>query len=763
MAVNNLFISFDLTQFVREATRYGKDSATLIDYFCTNFDKENVLCKVNSVDFSDHESILVNIHLNTTKTKKYRFGRIFSKKNYKKFKTECDRTNWVISSYNLDPLSMIHQMISKNFEKAFPIIKIKDKKKKPWITTGIKTSARNMRSLLVIRKYTTNEGFISYVNKYKKIYKKTLRLAKDRYYNSRIQNSSNSVKENWAIINELRGKTNSFKASYNVSPDQFNEFFSTIADELTSKLTVKHDPLKYIEDVNITDACHLYSTNIMELKENIAAIKNKNAAGYDGISIKIFYNLPDSTLYALVDAINLSFINGTFPACLKTAIVVPQHKGGSLEDPSNFRPISLLPTLSKIIEGLVKSRMVDFLTKHQILATCQFGFQASKNTQDAMFSFLEYAYSNLNQGEMLASVFCDFSKAFDCVRHDILLKKLFIYGLRNATWHWFRSYLSDRIQIIRVSDKFSKFSEIKHGVPQGSVLGPILFLIYINDLTKISISGKFTLFADDTTLLWHGRDTDTLKHTVSHDLHVIKNWCDSNFLSLNTNKTNILTFKFAYDQLRLGEQLIINTPCSRFLGLYIDNQLKFDEHVAILNKKLASGCFAVRVIAKELGSLSARNVYFSLIDTHLRYGIVFWGNCSQYLLNSVFILQKRAIRFLAKSDYRDHCKPLFIKYKILTLTSLFILETVCMIHKQILNLPTQSRHYNTRQNNNLLLPIPHSSLIKNSIIYESPKIFNHLPDALKSIRSPSLFRNTIKNILIGKPYYNLLEFYNDEF
>lgn len=238
-----------------------------------------------------------------------------------------------------------------------------------------------------------------------------------------------------------------------------------------------------------------------ELKETISEIKNKTSSGIDDISVKIFENLPDCALIVLVQAINDSFITGVFPASLKRAIVIPLHKGGELDDPSNFRPISLLSTLSKIIEKLVKKRMLQFLNEQNILNKNQFGFQNTKNTSDAIFAFLEKMYVKLNGGEAVRAVFYDFSKAFDCVNHEILLLKLICYGFRGKALNWFRSYLSHRSQVVKTLGDLSDVNDINCGVPQGSVLGPILFLLYINDLASVDISGTFTIFADDTTIL----------------------------------------------------------------------------------------------------------------------------------------------------------------------------------------------------------------------------------------------------------------------
>ena len=232
--------------------------------------------------------------------------------------------------------------------------------------------------------------------------------------------------------------------------------------------------------------------------------------------------LPERLLHCLAEVINWSFASGTFPSTLKLAKVIPLYKGGDSDDPSNFRPISLLPTLSKIIERIVKERMMNFLKRNNVLTINQFGFLASKGTNDAMFSFLENLYLRLNDGEVAAAVFCDLSKAFDCVDHGILLRKLGVYGFRGKSLKWFSSYLVERCQVVVFKDNSSKTCTALSGVPQGSVLGPLLFLLYINDLPHLKISGSFTIFADDTTILWSNNDPENLENVVHTDIIKIK-------------------------------------------------------------------------------------------------------------------------------------------------------------------------------------------------------------------------------------------------
>lgn len=768
-ALQNLLISFNLYMHVDSCTRISQYSETTIDYVCSNLAQENILCSVVPSALSDHEAVICKLPLKTKKARnKVKLGRIYSKKNYDRFFEYCQNTNWGNLLNNGNTLDKFHKLLAETFCKAFRLQKIKIKNKKPWITRGIKTSAANLRSLHYIRKYMSNNFFINYFNKYRSIYKKVIKRAKETYYENKLEKANNKMKESWAIVNDLRGKTNQLvSVQPNVTPNDFNNYYCSIAAKLTENITPQQNPIDYLNNFNIIENFTLTPVTISELKETIKEIKNKLSSGIDDMSVKVFEILPDCTLAVLVTAINESFSTGVFPAELKKAIVIPLHKGGEADDPTNFRPISLLSTLSKIIEKLVKKRMIKFLDEHNILNKNQFGFQNSKNTSDAILAFLEKKYLNLNDGEAVGAVFCDFSKAFDCVNHEILLQKLLCYGFRGNFFNWIKSYLSERTQVVKTFGEISDVAEINCGVPQGSVLGPVLFLLYINDLATIDIQGTFTLFADDTTILWHSKNANSLRDTIKSDICKVKKWCDSNSLVFNINKTNILTFKFTYHDLFLDNQPIENKSHTKFLGLHIDEKLKFDVHVSNLSKKLASGCYAVRITSNELGFRAAKMAYFSLIESHLRYGIPFWGMCSQHSLNTVFVLQKRALRYLCKAKPRDHCKPLFIAHKILTLACIFILETVCLIHKKKLNtLHTDPLpEYNTRQALNLILPlpIPRSTLTKHSVIYESKKIYNHVPLSFRSMTQLKTFRKAMKDILTQKAYYNLSEYYDDSF
>lgn len=758
----NLLTSFNLSMHIDTPTRISQFSATTIDYFCSNLSKRHISCSVVAASLSDHEAIHGVLHLNIeNSTCKFKLGRIFSRNNYERFYQFCQEINWECLLNLPDSFNLFHKSLVDAFHAAFPIQKIKIKNKKPWITQGIKISGKNLRSLHLIRKYTVNNYVHEYFSKYRSVYRRVIQVAKESYYKSRLAAASNKSKESWAIINNLRGKNSQAPPQFDLNLNDTNNYYCSIGKKLTENIVATNNPIDYLSNISIPTSFDLTPTNIEELKKIIKDINNKKSSGVDNLSAKIFENLPDRTLNALVCLINHSFETGVFPPSLKTSIVIPLHKGGSTDDPSNFRPISLLCTLSKIIEKLVKKRLHDFLSLHKILNINQFGFQSNKCTGDAIFGFLTEVYAKRNEAEAVAAVFCDLSKAFDCVNHVILLDKLQCYGILGTSFLWFQSYLSDRKQRVKSLEKYSDEVNISCGVPQGSVLGPILFLLYINDLASININGSFTLFADDTTILWHNKDLEILHEVICSDIHLVKKWCDANLLALNITKTNVVTFGCNLEYIPLGSNTLETRTHVKFLGLYIDNKLNFREHITNLSKKLAKGCYAIRTISNDLGYSTAKVAYFALIEAHLRYGIPFWGSCSKQLLNSVLILQKRSLRYISKARFRDPCKPLFVSHKILTVVSIFIHETVCIIHKNKNVFDSPNNHYNTRQVDNIQLPIPTSSLTKNSIIYGSRKIYNHLPVTLKNVSSLKLFRKAVKDWLIDRPYYNLQEYYND--
>lgn len=762
-----LLRSFGLDMFVEDPTRITSHSATILDYLCCNLPRERVECQVISAGLSDHEAIYCSVKIEgRTCSKSKRKGRLFTKQNFQKFAQSSQAINWADIMLSVNPLYTFHKVLVNCFNTSFPIRTLKEKKRKPWITKGLRVSSGNMRCLHYLRKYYINDVlFVSYFNTYRSIYRQAIRLAKQTYYRDRLSGSDNGQRESWRIVNELRGKCkcNSNTSVSDLSSNELNDYYCSVASNIYEQLPSPLDFKEFLKDVHNPNTFFMAPTCTDEIWEVFSEIRKANASGWDDVSIKILRNLPDAALLTLSESINLSFERGEFPSFLKLAIVVPLYKGGDAEEPASYRPIALLPTLAKVIEKIVKRRISAFIENNKILNKVQFGFQAGLNTGDAIFSFLESLYLKLNNHDSAAAVFCDLSKAFDCVDHKILLQKLELYGFRGITNSWFGSYLAGRQQRVLFGDQLSGRLSVNSGVPQGSVLGPLLFLLYINDLSHLNISGEFTLFADDATILWHGKNGRELTDVINYDLIFIKQWCDSNNLSLNIKKTCIMSFKCNLHGISLNNSNLTALNENKFLGIYIDDRLNFESHVAALSGKLASGCYALRTISAQLDKSTARSAYFALIESHLRYGVCFWGVCSKRLFNSVFILQKRAVRYICQSSTRDSCRPLFLSEGIMTLPCIFILETACLVQKKYKqNIAAQPERH-TRSSHLIALPIPSYTQTKKSLIYDGKRIFNHLPLSLRLINDERFFRRSLKALLVVRPFYEIEEFFRENF
>lgn len=475
-ALSNLLISFNLTMHVMQPTRISQYSESVIDYVCTNFACQNCSCCTVAAGLSDHEAVMFSFSLGSKiMPKKFRYGRIYSGSNYLKFSESCQMVDWEELLDAVEPLSIFHGKLVELHDSCFPLCKLKVKKSKPWITNGIRVSACNLRSLQAIKKFTTNEFFITYFKEYRCIYRKVVSSAKKSYYSDRLNKAVNRSRETWSIINSLRGKMSDSPSGIDVDPNILNEYYTSIAGRVTSCLKRKNHPLEFLRDAPVGDDFYFRHTNLQEVTGVINKIRNRRTSGIDGITVNILMNLPLSALSVLVKSINRSFDSGVFPASLKAAIVVPLYKGGVEDEPSNYRPISLLSTISKLVERIAKERILDFLNTHNILMDCQFGFRDSRGTQDAVFSFLREIYVHLNDNEATAVVFCDFSKAFDCVSHEILLQKLDYYGFRGSALTWIRSYLSDRKQSVRIRGSILVIWQLQQACLRVLFWGPFCF------------------------------------------------------------------------------------------------------------------------------------------------------------------------------------------------------------------------------------------------------------------------------------------------
>ena len=427
-------------------------------------------------------------------------------------------------------------------------------------------------------------------------------------------------------------------------------------------------PMSYLGDA-LQETIFLEPVTCEEINSIVSNLKN-NATGSDDISaVYLKMSLP-SIANPLVYICNMSLSEGVFPTQLKMANVVPLYK---CDDPmmfNHYRPVSLLCTLSKVFEKIMYNRLIKFLDKFSILYEYQFGFRRKRSTHMALISLIDKLTQAIENGEYVIGVFLDFSKAFDTVDHKILLDKLYHYGVRGCAHKWFISYLTDRQQLVTYNGVKSRNQLIKCGVPQGSILGPLLFLIYINDLASVCECTFPILFADDSNLFISGRDPDLIMRTMNNELKEISLWLKANKLSLNIKKTHFMIFSSKNKPhpnicINIDGETINETAKTKFLGVIIDNKLSWKDHILYISGKLARGTGVLLKVRRYLMKETLISLYYSFVYPYLIYCNHVWGLACKTHMNTLFLLQKRIIRIITGVNRRSHTDPIFKELKLL--------------------------------------------------------------------------------------------------
>jgi hypothetical protein len=494
----------------------------------------------------------------------------------------------------------------------------------------------------------------------------------------------------------------------------------------------------------------------------IEGLKPKRSVGVDNISTQFIKHIKTAIAKPLCILINKSFSEGIFPSLLKKSKVLPIFKKKDRQCMDNYRPIALLPVFSKIFEKAFASRLLAFLNSHGVLYESQYGFRRNRSTINAVCELYLNAINAKLKNESFLAVFIDFSKAFDTIDHRILTKKLLQYGIRGTSLKWLESYLAPRSITVSLNGCSSKMARLSHfGVPQGSILGPLLFIVYANDLPRCLSHSQAILYADDTTIFISGKDVTDLSRLMNLDLLNLHHWCHANSLAINVSKTKFMLLsansrtQHNDPNLSIGGKQIECVSDFCFLGIVIDDKLSWKAHLAQLRSKLSRGLYMLRRVRSLTSKKGLLSLYYSLIHSHLSYGSLLWGSASSSTLKPILTQQKKAIRIVHNAPYNVHTEPLFCCSNILPVKDLVLFETAkfMFLHSNavlprnisvILNSHVHAHQYNTRSYLLYRPPRSVSSATANSLLTEGLRVWSSLPPQIASSPSFHAFKRKLK-------------------
>ena len=684
------FYSHGYSPLINRPTRVTSSSATIIDNIFTNNHDATVdaFQGILVTDISDHFPIF---HIGTSNKKevedRFIVKRIFDEKNKSTFLKNIGEVNWenLISSDHAQlAFTEFHRKFFGIYDKSFPKRKVKiyHNKRKRKISDELKEAIEIKNKLffksLKFKSSYNQQMYTIHRNKVSKLKQDEER----KHIALLLEANKTNLRKTWAvlksIINKKRNKrvqTRFRLANHDIITDKklisegFNDFFANIGPKLASNIPPQATSVEQFMGDRILQSILISEVTMEEFSEIICSLR-KCAPGYDEIDKDILFMSLPTIGNVLLSLLNFSLSQGLFPNELKVANIIPLFKS---EDPmmfNNYRPVSLLSIFSKIFEKAMYTRLVGFLEMHKILYDKQFGFRKKHSAFMAHMILVDNLINALQNKEYVIGVFLDFSKAFDTVDHSILLKKLYHYGIRGIAYEWFESYLSGRTQFVTYNDEKSSIKPMTCGVPQGSILGPILFLLYINDLVSVCKHSLPFLFADDTNLFTSGKNLNDLKDKVNEELANISVWLKVNKLSLNVKKTHFLIFSNKNSkpdkvEIFIDDKAINQEKSTKFLGVYIDDKLNWKTHIEHISKKVSRGIGILCKARRLLNLCAMKTLYYSFIYPYLMYCNHVWAVTCPTRLKGIRVLQNKVISIMTSSKKFTRLEPVFEKLGIL--------------------------------------------------------------------------------------------------
>ena len=779
MQTNSLFPTILTPTRIASVLRNGQfiTTETLIDNIYLNT-QNNFKSGTLEVTISDHFpvfTILSDCKIPATNEETIIHYRLINDITLRKFRYALDNStelNDLFSNYTIETVfSKFLTIFNKLYEHYFPVKQLKLTRKgtyKPWINITLVSQMKIKDNLFKLSKRNLIDRKI--YNDFRNLLNTRIRNAKREYYTNKFNENEGNIKETWKTINNaIKSKQksnnriklieNDIAVEGQNVPNSFINYFTGIASKLTSQLpSPTKNATSYLKNrINKT----FFMNPIKRDETSKAVTKLKyNGKGSKTISTLVLKDNKNRISEILTHILNICVTAGYFPNELKTGCITPIYKNGSKSDIKNYRPVCSLSPFSKIFERIIYNRMIEFIDQNNILSANQFGFRKGFSTESAIVQFINNVHNGLNKRNHTVAIFMDLSKAFDVLDHNILYKKLEHYGFRGKFLDLLISFISNRNYFVSANGFISDTKTVNIGVPQGSTLGPLLFLLYVNDMSNSSQLINFTQFADDTTLTHSGPNLKDLTNEVEKELSKVLDWLLANKLIINLSKTHSMLFTNKRGDRKItiranNHNLEQKREC-KFLGVIVDDRITWKAHINHISSKISKSLAILRLLKYTFPKQILKTLYMSLIQPYFNYCNIIWGAADKTTIEPLFILQKKAIRLVNRVHYLEHTKPLFESMKILSIYQLYDLNCILFIYKCLnsnkypsfkdkMTRNSQYHSYNTRSNSKFRLPASRLKNIRQSFFYKGTYLWNRLNNNLTTYKPHLQFKTNLSS------------------
>lgn len=761
-------------------------SKRMLDYVCTNIYEERfhtiLTCPLTKEDlfYSDHSLVTMFIELEFSPLKSIATAK--KTLNHQKIESELQ---WRFHENILSLFTGANEMCEYIVTSILNLIERNQTESKLYCKHGrvcewmskhldnlIKSKdelRRKARSSPTPRNKAALNKITNKVNKEKK-------KAQSDYQNGLFRDNC-SPKNTWKSINKLLGRQ---KQSNKITvintrdgvttnlPEIVNEFNNhfAMAGHVMSETNVSTPKSHFNSQHTMFYNFHCIEdefTDYTEVIRTIRQMKSGKAPGYDTISINFIKKHEGPMAVGISYLFNICMTEGVFPELLKTAKIIPVFKKGDKLEVNNYRPVSLLPCIGKILEKLLYTRVMKFLSKQEILSDNQYGFRPGSSTEIAATNMVNLFQDALDEGKVSAAIFIDLSKAFDAIDHNIMFEKLSLYGIRGQTLLIIKNYFHNRNQYTYIDGHESERKKLDIGVIQGGVLASLLFLIFINDISMLKLNGKMFIYADDTGITYDQIDLNKMQE----DVDTLSQFFVNNNLSLNAEKTELIIIKSPYKTLEFEPNITVNNMSIRstrnvkYLGLELDSSLSWTNHIERLSKEVAKSVGIIRKLRNRVNQKILHSIYNSLINSKLQYMLNIYGCATDTAMRRLFVLQNRAAKAIYKLPARFPTLDLYSKTAkhILPLKRIHQKKLILFVHQTINSTIQSTVTYNrvfsrrTRAEQSLKLIPPKFKTIKygkSAIKYKSTLLYNEIPHCLKSDLRHTTFKRNLTEWLVRK-------------